>query len=97
MAITVTLAFSAVPERVEEFKTLLKELLPDTRAYDGCQSVDVYQDQGDSGLIYLVEDWESKAHQQRYQAWRDETGIAETVGPFLAGEPRFNYFEKQDI
>tara|TARA_B100000809_G_scaffold252972_1_gene288358 strand:- start:660 stop:953 length:294 start_codon:yes stop_codon:yes gene_type:complete len=97
MAITVTLAFSVVPERVEEFKTLLKGLLPDTRAYDGCQSVDVYQDQGDSGLIYLVEDWKSKAHQQRYQAWRDETGIAETVGPFLAGEPRFNYFEKQDI
>jgi len=45
----------------------------------------------------LVEDWESKAHQQRYQAWRDETDIAEAVGPFLAGEPRFNYFDKQDI
>ena len=41
MAITVTLAFSVVRERVEEFKTLLKELF-DTRAYDGCQSVDVY-------------------------------------------------------
>ena len=53
MAITVTLAFSVVPERVEEFKTLLKELLPNTRAYDGCQSVDVYQDQDDPGLIYL--------------------------------------------
>ncbi len=57
----------------------------------------MYQNQDDPGLIYLVEDWESKAHQQRYQVWRDETGIAETVGPFLAGEPRFNYFEKQDI
>ena len=42
MAITVTLAFLVARERVEEFKTLLKELLPDTRAYDGCQSVDVY-------------------------------------------------------
>ena len=52
MAITVTLAFSVVPERVEEFKTLLKELLPDTMAYDGCQSVDVYSDQDDPGLIY---------------------------------------------
>ena len=90
MAVTVTLAFPVNPERVEEFKSLLKQLLPDTRDYDGCQSVDVYQDQDDPGSIYLVEDWESKAHQQRHQTWRDETGIAETVGPFLAGEPRFN-------
>ena len=97
MAVTVTLTFSVKPERAEEFKSLLKELLPDTRAYDGCQSVDVYQDQDDPGLIYLVEDWRSKAHQQRHQAWRDETGIAETVGPFLASEPRFNYFDKQGI
>ena len=73
------------------------ELLPDTRAYDGCLSVDVYQDQDNPGYICLVEDWESKVHQQRYQAWRDESGIAEVVGPFLAGEPRFNYFDKQDI
>ena len=97
MAITVTLAFSVIPERAEEFKSLLKEMLPDTRAYDGCESVEVYQDQDHPGLIYLVEDWEFKEHQQRYQAWRDETGIGETVGPFLAGEPKFNYFDKQDI
>ena len=97
MSVTVILAFSVQPERAEEFKLVLRELLPDTRAYDGCQSVDVYQDQDNPGLIYLMEDWESKAHQQKYQAWRDETGIAEVVGPFLAGEPRFNYFDKQDI
>ena len=97
MAVTVTLAFPVKPERAEEFKSLLKQLLPDTRVYDGCKSVDVNQDQDDPGLIYLVEDWRSKAHQQRHQAWRDETGIAETVGPFLASEPGFNYFDKQDI
>ena len=97
MPVTVTLAFSVIPERAEAFKALLRELLPDTRAYEGCLKVDVYEEQENPGRIYLVEDWESKAHQQRYQAWRDETGVAETVGPFLAGEPRFNYFEKQDI
>ncbi|MDA0264424.1 MAG: putative quinol monooxygenase [Chloroflexi bacterium] len=97
MSVTVTLAFSVHSERAGEFKALLKELLPDTRAFDGCQTVDVYQDQENPGLIYLVEDWASKEHQQRYQAWRGETGIAETVGPFLADEPRFNYPDKLDI
>ena len=97
MAVTVTLAFSIKPERADEFKALLKSLLPDTRAFAGCQRVDVYQDQDNPGDIQLIEDWESKAHQQKYQSWRDETGIAETVGPFLAGEPRFNYFDKLDV
>ena len=44
-----------------------------------------------------MEDWKSKVHQQKYQAWRDESGIAEVVGPFLVEDPRFNYFDKQDI
>ncbi|MAQ12842.1 MAG: antibiotic biosynthesis monooxygenase, partial [Chloroflexi bacterium] len=72
MPVTVTLAFSVIPERAEAFKALLRELLPDTRAYEGCLKVNVYEEQENPGRIYLVEDWESKAHQQRYQAWRDE-------------------------
>ena len=97
MPVTVTLAFSVIPKRADAFKALLRELLPDTRAYEGCLKVDVYEDQDNPGCIYLVEDWESKAHQQRYQAWRDESGIAKVVGPFLVCEPRFNYLDKQDI
>ena len=97
MAITVMLEFSVLVERAEEFKILLSELLPDTRSYEGCLKVEVYQGHDNPGIIYLVEDWESKVHQQKYQAWRDESGIAEVVGLFLVEEPRFNYFDKQDI
>ena len=97
MAVTVTLEFSVVFERADEFKILLRELLRDTRSYEGCLKVEVYQGHDNPGIIYLVEDWESTVHQQKYQAWRDESGIAEVVGPFLVEEPRFNYFDKQDI
>ena len=97
MPVTVTMAFSVIPKRAEAFKALLRELLSETRAYEGCLKVDVYEDQDNPGCICLVEDWESKAHQQRYQAWRDESGIAKVVGPFLVCEPRFNYLDEQDI
>ncbi|HCL26561.1 MAG: antibiotic biosynthesis monooxygenase [SAR202 cluster bacterium] len=97
MPVTVTLTFSVKPEMAPEFISLLESLLPDTRAYDGCLRVDVYQDQDSPGRILLVEDWESKQHQQRYQSWRDESGIAEVVGPFLAGEPSFSYFDKLGV
>ena len=95
--VTVTLTFTVKPERAEEFISLLKSLLPDTRAYDGCLKVDVYQDQGNAGSILLVEDWTSKQHQEKYQEWRDETGIAEVVGPFLAGDPSFRYLDHLDV
>ena len=97
MPVTVAMAFSVIPKRAEAFKALLRELLSETRAYEGCLKVDVYEDQDNPGRIYLVEDWESKAHQQRYQAWRDESGIAKVVGSLMVSEPRFNYFNKQDI
>ena len=97
MPVTVTLKFDIKPERADEFKSLLESLLPDTRAYDGCLKVDVYQDQDSPGRILLVENWSSKQHQQKYQAWRDESGIADVVGPFLAREPSFNYLDKLDI
>ena len=97
MVVTVTLEFSVRLERADEFKILLRELLPDTRSYEGCLKVDVYQGHDDPRTIYLVEDWESKVHQQKYQAWRDESGISEVIGPFLTDKPRFNYLDKQDI
>ena len=78
MAVRVTLGLSIRPERGEDFKNLLKDLLPDTRASKSCRRVDVYQHKDNPGCVYLVEDWESKGHQQRYQSWRDETGIAGT-------------------
>ena len=53
MSITVTLTFSIKPERADEFKALMESLLPDTRAYDGCLRVDVYQDQDNPGNIIL--------------------------------------------
>lgn len=97
MSVTVTLEFPIKPERVEEFKALLNDLLVDTRAFEGCQRVDVYQDQERPGDILLVEDWASKNHQQKYQAWRDEIGTADAIGPFLASAIRFNYFDQVDI
>ena len=95
--VTVTLTFTVKPEREGEFIALLASLLPDTRAYEGCLRVDVYQDQDSPGCILLVEDWTSKQHQEKYQAWRDETGIAEVVGPFLAGEPSFRYLNRLEV
>ena len=82
MAVTVTLALAIKKERLDEFKGVIKDALPDTRAFDGCQSVDVYENHDKPGEIFLVERWDSKEHQQKYIAWREETGMIK-VDPII--------------
>ena len=41
MGVVVLLELQVKPEAVNDVKGMLKENLPDTRAYDGCQGLDV--------------------------------------------------------
>ena len=42
MSIVVQTEMQAKPEAIDELKSLLKKSMPEVRAYDGCQGVDVY-------------------------------------------------------
>lgn len=83
-------------EAVADLKAGLKEMLPDTRAYDGCQGVDIYEDLDTSGHLVFYERWDSKEHYQRYLKWRTETGAMEQLGKALDGEPSIKYFDRVD-
>ena len=63
------------PNRLGEFKTYLREILPDSRAYDGFERIELYEDTEEDGSIIFVEYFESRAHQEKYAAWRTETGV----------------------
>ena len=47
----------------------LGSIIEDTRNYDGCQFCDIYLEDDDVGMIF-VENWESKAHYDKYLSWR---------------------------
>ena len=83
-------------EAVADLRAGLKEMLPDTRAYDGCQGVDIYEDLDTSGHLVFYERWDSKEHYQRYLNWRTETGAMEQLGKALDGEPSIKYFDRVD-
>lgn len=63
---------------------MLKESLPDTRAFDGCIELDVYQEEG-TNIFTIVEDWSSFEHYDKYLAWRTEGGMAELLEDLLEG------------
>ncbi|MBC8279499.1 MAG: antibiotic biosynthesis monooxygenase [Chloroflexi bacterium] len=97
MAVKVTIGLKIIEARLDEFKQVLKEALPDTRAFVGCISVAVLEDHEEPGSITLLEEWDSVEDQVKYINWRTETGMMETLGSFVEAEPVITYFEKLDI
>ena len=92
MTIMVTVKFPLKPGQTRGFLALLEGALPDTRAYEGCISVKTFAEEtGDH--VFLVEEWESKAHQQKYLGWRVETGLLDAIAPFVSGDAEFQFYE----
>ncbi|MFT6398158.1 MAG: quinol monooxygenase YgiN [Bradymonadia bacterium] len=81
------LTFHVKPEARNEFLGALKDALPDTRAYDGCESVTLFTPDDDEGRVMIYEQWATKEKQAVYFNWRVETGLLDAIGPMLSGEP----------
>ena len=47
----------------------MKERLPFTRSYDGCEDIQMYTDHDNPDHIVLVERWASRAHYDKYLEW----------------------------
>ena len=81
---TVIAEFHAAPGKLEELLATLKQVLPDTRAYDGCLGLESWLDKERSTIV-LTEQWVSFDHYDRYLAWRGETGALGAVAALLDG------------
>ena len=80
----VIVGFPAKKEKFEELKKTLKVALVDTRAFEGCISIDTYEDIS-TNTIFLIEDWESLDNHASYANWRAETGLADILETLLEG------------
>ncbi|MDA0231619.1 MAG: antibiotic biosynthesis monooxygenase [Proteobacteria bacterium] len=96
MAVTILLEVKAKKGTGNDLLATMKAILPDTRSYDGCISLNVYQNQDDSDVIALAENFESKAHYEKYVAWRVETGVMQQLGDALAEPPSIRFFDLTD-
>ncbi|MBI3248894.1 MAG: antibiotic biosynthesis monooxygenase [Deltaproteobacteria bacterium] len=97
MSVVVLLEMQVKPEAVNEVKAALKDILPDTRAYAGCQGIDIYGNLDNGGNLVFYERWDSRDHYQKYLNWRTETGVLSKLVANLTGPPNIRYFERVDI
>ena len=93
MSVIVLLEVQAKPESLDELKATLEAILPDTRAYDGFEDIQVVANQDDPCNLILVEKWKSRQHQEKYFGWRAETGALDALGAMLSQPPSVRYYD----
>ncbi len=91
---SVFLEFIAKPGRGSDLLETLAGVLPDTRSYEGNQSVDVYQKVEDPDTCIIHSQWNSQVHWEKYIAWREETGVLADFVEELEGPPKIRFFNK---
>ena len=67
MAKRVILEVKAKPGTGDELVAFFRSILPETRAHEGCTSVDALQNSDDADNVVLVEVWESR--EQHETTW----------------------------
>ena len=67
-----------------DMAAIFKEALVETRAFEGCNAIDVYFEEKTSTFT-LVEDWKSLEHYEIYLQWRIDGGSADLLDRVLEG------------
>lgn len=80
---------------VDDGLRALAEMLADTRAFDGCVSVDVVQEQDDPTHVILIEVWEAAGDHRAYMTWRASSGTNTGLRDALAQPPALTYLDQR--
>jgi len=93
MAVIVNLQLNVIKGREEEFPQFIAGVLPDTRAFEGCNWVYFTTNSSDPTSFEFFSSWDSKEDQLKYMQWRQENGSMEVFASWLEGEPVFRYLD----
>ena len=96
MAVSVILEVKAKPGTGDELIAFFKSILPETRAFEGCTSVETLQNSDDADNVVLVEMWEDREQYEKYLAWRRERGTTDQLMEALAEPPSIRLFDVTD-
>ncbi|SCX44338.1 Quinol monooxygenase YgiN [Klenkia marina] len=96
MAFTVLLRATAKSGRGQDVVDFYRETLAATRSRPGCIGVRVIRSIDDDTEFALIEQWDTKADQEAYVAWRTETSADVLVrfGELLARPLTIDSFEE---
>lgn len=80
MSVLIIIDMQAKPGKGDELVAMFKAIVPDTRAFDGCEQVAVFRNQDDPDQLSIVETFTTRAQYDAYFNWRLERG---DLGPLV--------------
>ncbi|MCZ4517475.1 antibiotic biosynthesis monooxygenase [Rhodococcus ruber] len=92
MPLIATLDFTFKPESLAEARALLRTVLADTRAFEGCLGVEVWVDDENEAHVVAYETWESAEADAKYREFRAGPGKITEMPPLLAAAPVLTKF-----
>lgn len=92
MSLTVHLDLQLTAESVALAPAMLREILADTRVFEGCLGVDVLIDRENPAHVILSQTWASVEADAAYRAWRAGAGATQ-LDTLLAAAPVLTRFE----
>jgi quinol monooxygenase YgiN len=93
MALTAVLQMKFKADAVDEAKAVMAKALVETRAFEGCQSVEALVDTSDPTSWTFLERWESAEADAKYREFRAGPGAITELGSLLAGAPTLTFYE----
>ena len=96
MAARVILEVKAKPGTGDELIAFFRSVLPETRAYEGCTSVETLRNSDDADNVVVVEVWETREQYEKYLAWQRERGTSARLMEALAEPPIIRHFDVTD-
>jgi len=91
MSVLVNLQMRVKQGNMSGLLETFKNILPDTRSYEGCRWVKLVANIADENSLEAVSQWDSKEHYDTYLKWRTETGAIATLLESLDEEPVFRF------
>ncbi|MAG51170.1 MAG: antibiotic biosynthesis monooxygenase [Acidimicrobiales bacterium] len=93
MSQTIHVVFPCQEGKGAELLGILTEALVDTRAFEGCESIEAYSNSDHPDTVVLWEKFATRANHEAYLAWRIENGMLEMLGPILASDLEVTYYD----
>ncbi|MGE0483121.1 MAG: putative quinol monooxygenase [Gammaproteobacteria bacterium] len=92
MACQVLLEFGIKDGCHDKLKQTFKEIVADTRDFEGCITLHMIRDRANPTRIIIVELWETQEHYEAYLKWRTERGDMDILGPMME-DPSWRFFD----
>ena len=96
MSVSVLLSGTLKDGLVEQFTEICSEAFHVTRAFDGCQNINLTLNVENPHKYVLTEVWDSKKHYEKYLAFRTEDGTVGAIGDMSVDGPNIDIFNITD-